>query len=284
MKHFFLIVNREKDLDGEMTKRIQTYLEQKGARCVCPKETELPEGRFRYTDPAAIPADTDCVIVLGGDGTLIQAARDLVHTGFPLLGINLGTLGYLTEVDASSIEPTLDCLLQGKYFIEERIMVQGSVVRDGKLICEDLALNDIVVSRSGRLCPLRYHVMVDGEPLNDYQADGLIVSTPTGSTAYNMSAGGPVVLPEASLFVMTPVCSHTLNACSIVLPGEVRMTVRISGAPKYTDVDCMVSFDGAGSVSLLPGDCVEIRKAAYATRLLKLSKVSFLETLRRKMS
>lgn len=283
MKHFFLIINREKDREGKVTARVRDYLKKKGAVCVCCSGCAEQKASYRYTDPAEIPPETECVIVLGGDGTLIQAARDLVHTDYPLLGINMGTLGYLAEVDLLSIEQTLDCLLENRFYLEKRMMLCGRIYRDGALLREDIALNDIVISRSGRLCVLHYHVMVDGEPLNDYLADALITSTPTGSTAYNMSAGGPVVSPQASLFVLTPVCSHSLNARSIVLPDSVKISVETVGEMKYPDLECLATFDGDGPIRLFPGDLVEITKANCITRLIKLSRVSFLETLRRKM-
>ena len=143
---------------------------------------------------------------------------------FPLLGINLGTLGYLAEIDKESVFPALDCLMSGKYEIEPRMMLQGRAYRGNRLLAEDIALNDIVISREDGLRVIHLDNYVNGAYLNTYQADGIILSTPTGSTGYSLSAGGPIVSPAASLFVMTPLAPHTLNSRSIILPPENEIT------------------------------------------------------------
>ena len=164
MDKFYVITNKSKDVTLEITKRIKEYLESKGKTCV------LSE------DGLSLPKDTDCVLVLGGDGTLIRAARELHSFDVPILGINMGTLGYLTEVEVQNMEASLDLLLDGNPMVEERMMLKGTV--NGQL--EDIALNDIVLTRLGSLRIIRFHIYVNGELLNTYQADGVIISTPTG--------------------------------------------------------------------------------------------------------
>ena len=221
--------------------------------------------------------------MLGGDGTLIQAARDTVNRRIPLLGINLGTLGYLAEIEKAGVGDALDSLMAEQYTIEPRMMLEGRVYRNGGETVQDIALNDIVVNRAGDLRMIDYEISVNGESLNRYGADGMIVSTPTGSTGYSLSAGGPIVSPMASMIVVTPICPHTLAARSIVLSGEDRVTIRLGPGRRAQSEEAFASFDGGGSVSMATGDYVEIEKSEKTVNILKISRISFLEVLRNKM-
>ena len=217
MDRFYIIPNSAKDPSLAFSNRIIGYLEQRGARCHVQQITEKMEGPYHYTDPDGIPEDTQCIIVLGGDGTLLQAARDVVHKDIPLIGINLGTLGFLAEVDKNSIYPALERLLTDDYELEERMMLEGRIYRGEELIGKDIALNDIVIGREGHLRVIRFKNYVNDAYMNSYNADGIIISTPTGSTGYSLSAGGPVVSPSASMMIMTPIAPHTMNTRSIIL-------------------------------------------------------------------
>lgn len=283
MDRFYIITNSEKDPELEITKSIVNYLERNGRECRVQQAGRKENGPYHYTDPNLIPDETECIIVLGGDGTLLQAARDVVYKGIPLLGINLGNLGYLAEVDKQSVYPALDQLLTGDYEVEERMMLSGSVYRGEELIGEDIALNDIVIGRDGHLRVVRFKNYVNDEYLNSYNADGIIISTPTGSTGYSLSAGGPIVSPNASMTIMTPIAPHTLNTRSIIFPAEDVITVEIG---KGRHVDCergIASFDGDAFIPMVTGDCIEIRQAKVKTKILKLNHLSFVEVLRRKM-
>ena len=227
MDRFYIIPNSAKDPELTFSNRIIAYLEKHGARCHVQKITEKMEGPYHYTDPDGIPQDTQCIIVLGGDGTLLQAARDVVHLDIPLLGINLGTLGFLAEVDKNSVYPALDRLLSDDYELEDRMMLEGKIYRGEELIGKDIALNDIVIGREGHLRVIRFKNYVNDAYMNSYNADGIIISTPTGSTGYSLSAGGPVVSPSASMMIMTPIAPHTMNTRSIILSGEEAVTVEI---------------------------------------------------------
>ena len=231
-----------------------------------------------------MPDEVECVLVIGGDGTLLQAARDLVERQLPLLGINMGTLGYLAEVDRKGIEPALERLLAGEYQIVSRMMISGEVYHQGKKVMEDLALNDIVIGRYGRLRIIDFKIYVNGEYLNRYSADAMVISTPTGSTGYSLSAGGPIVSPEASMLLMTPVAPHTLNTRSIILPDDAEITVEMLPGHSRSGDDAEVTFDGDTSVRLTCTDKVVIRKAVKKTRLIKINQISFLEVLRTKMN
>lgn len=285
MDRFFIITNTQKDPDLENTGRIATYLRQHGKTCAIQKADAKTEGKdYHYTDPAVIPDDAECIIVLGGDGTLLQAARDVVHKQIPLFGINLGTLGYLAEVDTGSVYPALDQLMKDQYELEERMMLYGTVFHQGKKIGSDLALNDIVISRAGPLRVLRFINYVNQEYLNVYSADGVIISTPTGSTGYSLSVGGPIVSPSAQLSIMTPLAAHTLNARSIIFPAEDEITVEIGQGRRQLEESAVASFDGDTTVPMVTGDRIVIRKADVSTKIIKLSNLSFVEVLRQKMS
>lgn len=267
MDKFYIITNRLKDRTLETTYRIRDYIESHGKVCI------LAEAERN------IPKDCDCVLALGGDGTLIRAAREVHPYGVPLLGINLGNLGYLTEADVQNAEEALQQLFQDEVQVEKRMMLCGKVNEEQ----EQLALNDIVVTRSGALRMIHFELYVNGELLNTYHADGVIVSTPTGSTAYNLSAGGPIVEPTASVIVVTPICSHALNTSSIVLSADDRIRIKILSDREANPQTVGLSFDGEINTEIKTGDCLVIEKAEAEAELLKLSDVSFLERMRWKM-
>ena len=284
MDSFYIITNKDKDPGFQTTRFVKEYLEKRGKKCTIRENMVESGGNYKYTDAAGIPDDVDCVLVLGGDGTLLQASRDLTERDLPLLGINMGTLGYLAEVDRKGIEPALERLLAGEYQIVSRMMISGEVYHQGKKVMEDLALNDIVIGRYGRLRIIDFKIYVNGEYLNRYSADAMVISTPTGSTGYSLSAGGPIVSPEASMLLMTPVAPHTLNTRSIILPDDAEITVEMLPGHSRSGDDAEVTFDGDTSVRLTCTDKVVIRKAVKKTWLIKINQISFLEVLRTKMN
>ncbi len=284
MDSFYIITNKDKDPGFQTTRFVKEYLEKRGKKCTIRENMVESGGNYKYTDAAGIPDDVDCVLVLGGDGTLLQASRDLTERDLPLLGINMGTLGYLAEVDRKGIEPALERLLAREYQIVSRMMISGEVYHQGKKVMEDLALNDIVIGRYGRLRIIDFKIYVNGEYLNRYSADAMVISTPTGSTGYSLSAGGPIVSPEASMLLMTPVAPHTLNTRSIILPDDAEITVEMLPGHSRSGDDAEVTFDGDTSVRLTCTDKVVIRKAVKKTRLIKINQISFLEVLRTKMN
>ena len=285
MKYFYMIVNHSKKKAEYGAELIRDYLEGRGCECVVwdASDTDACRSRrpqFRYTDREAVPGWIECAIVLGGDGTLIQAARDLAGSNIPLLGVNMGTLGYLAQIGREEdILPALDELIADHYGLEQRIMLKGTVISDGRVIAEDIALNDIVLSRMG-LNMLRFNLSIDGEFLNDYSADGIIAATPTGSTAYNLSAGGPIAVPDSEMILLTPICPHTLNSRSVVLAPDRVIELEITGRG---ETGKFLSFDGDTQVNLKNGDLVRIERSEIVTTLIRLKKVSFLENLRERM-
>lgn len=273
MERFYIVTNDGKDKDRKITRHICDILKRAGKTCLLAQKDEK-----KNIIPDTVPRELDCAIVIGGDGSLIEVAR-LVKSEIPILGINMGTLGYLTEVEISDLDEAIGKILDGNYQIESRMMLEGSFEKADS----DIAINDIVVSRKGDLRVIHFNIYVDGAFLNSYEADGMIVSTPTGSTAYNLSAGGPIVEPTASMIVLTPICSHALNTSSIVLPAEDEIVIEIGEGRNGREEEVFVTFDGADVVELRTGDKVTITKSQHETKLMKLSKVSFLEILRRKM-
>lgn len=276
MDKFFVIANSDKDSVQNKIDEIQAYLEAHG------RSFGYVNGYVKKQD---VPEDVECVMVLGGDGTLLQASRELIGRQAAFIGVNFGNLGFLAEVEKDGVREMLDRLMNDEFNIEHRMMLMGQVIRDGQTIAEDVALNDIVINRSGPLRIIDFSVYVNELRLNDYKADGMIVATPTGSTAYSMSAGGPIVKPSASLTVLTPICPHTLNTRSIVLEGEDIIEIRLEAKAvrKCQEDGRGVYFDGDRSVKLAEGDRVVIKKSDLSTRIIKLSSESFLEILGKKM-
>ena len=288
MNKFFLITNRMKDPQGIHTKRIQKYLEEHGAETVCVDENYFVPAQDGSDTGKLRPEADSCILVLGGDGTLLQAARDTFETEIPLLGINLGTLGYLAEADMENVEQILDRLLRDSCEREERMVLEGRICRENTDAQEtegqDFALNDIVISRCGSLQILTLRIFVNGQFLNSYSADGMIVATPTGSTGYNMSAGGPIVEPQARLLLLTPICPHTLNTRSIVLSPEDEVVIEIPQGRDNGTQTVEASFDGSHKKTMRTGDRIEIKKASRTVGFLKVNSESFLSVLHKKMS
>lgn len=283
IKSFYIITNSAKDPDHALTTRIMSYLKEQGMQCNCQDPKEDVRGtKYRYTNADLISDDTDCIIVLGGDGTLIQAARDLNRKDIPLLGVNIGTLGFLTDADMNSVYEAIDLVIQGKYEIDSRMMLEGRVYRDGNLIYENTALNDIVINRCGILRVIDFDIQVNGEYLNSYSADGVIVATATGSTAYSLSAGGPIVQPNAQMMMVTPICPHTLNKRSIIFGADDEIMIRMSDN-KGLEEERVASFDGELFCKVITGDQIIVTRSKQVSKFIKTNKLSFLQRIRNKM-
>lgn len=298
MDKFYVIANSMKDPQGTIAGRIRAYLERHGKCCIVQEEQEkctldvrgyhLPDMKNhacppKYTNAKLIPDDTECILVIGGDGTLLQAARDLIEKNIPLLGVNRGTLGYLAEVDSDNVEQALDRLMADDLIVEDRMMLEGSAYTQEKKLLSDFALNDIVIARSGRQRIIDFHIYVNGEFLRSYSADGMILSTPTGSTGYSLSAGGPIVSPEASLILLTPIAPHTLNTRSIVLPADAEVVIELFCGHGASWEEAEATFDGDTCVKLGVGDSIRVTRSSRMTKMVKMNQISFLEVLRRKM-
>jgi NAD+ kinase len=221
----------------------------------------------------------DFMIVLGGDGTLIYGARLLQGRQVPILGINLGSLGFMTEVPVSEAFGAIDRCLGGQARIESRMKLSCRLYRNGLQVMEDEVLNDVVINKSALARIARHEMWLDGAFVAAYQADGLIFSTPTGSTAYSLSAGGPIVHPAVDCVVVTPICPHALTQRPIVVPGDQLIRVQLSS--EVTDV--FLTVDGQSGLALRQGDCVEVEKSPHRTLIVRNEKLDYFSILRQKL-
>ena len=238
----------------------------------------VPDLHLAAARRADLPTQVDLLVVLGGDGTLLSMARAVGDLGIPIVGVNLGGLGFLTATTLDQMVPALDALLRGELVIEERMMLTARVRRDGEVVGMWLALNDAVITKAAMSRIINLAVSVEGQYATAYRADGLIISTPTGSTAYSLSAGGPILYPTMDGIVLTPICSHTLTNRPIVLPGTHRVEVTL-----LTPQEVMLTIDGQVGVPLGERDVVEVGRAPSAIRLVRFPQKHFFSVLRTKL-
>jgi NAD+ kinase len=256
------------------------WLQARGRRVVVDRETGalLPDGAV-VVERAAVPGQVDLIVVLGGDGTLLSVARVVVGRDVPILGVNLGGLGFLTATTLEALYPTLEVVLRGEYEAEERMVLAATHGRAGETVADYVALNDVVVAKGalGRLIDLE--VSVEGQLVTAYRADGLIISTPTGSTAYNLSAAGPILFPTMDAIVLTPISSHALTNRPLVLPGTVSLEVRLlSDSP-----DVVLSLDGQPGQAFTAKDVIGVRRANARIRLIRDPQKTYFQVLRTKL-
>jgi len=230
----------------------------------------------------ALGARADVFVVFGGDGTILAAAREAAPRGIPILGVNLGAFGFLAEVTDLEVNDALDRLLAGDYHLDERMMLRAELRREDRPLREFLALNDIVVTKSGYARLLRVRTYVNDDHLATHRADGLIVATPTGSTAYSLSAGGPIVHPSVRAMVVTPICAHTLNARAVVVSADDVIALRLDpvGAPPPPAI---LTVDGQEGFPLAADDEVRVGRSPHVARLIRFGREGFYTVLRSKL-
>ncbi len=275
MDKFCIIVNQDRDEQLSLTSQVKEFLEKQG------KQYELRMESLDIAEDVWNPAaeDTDCVIVLGGDGTMIRAAHRFKHLDIPIFGINAGTLGYLTGVEATDAEKGLERLCSGTFRVEKRMMLDAEI--NGQYV--DSALNEVAFTRSGVSRMINLAVYVNGALLDVVSGDGLLISTPTGSTGYNLSAGGAVVTPEAQLILITPICPHSLSSREIVVSAEDEISVEIRQNRRGPEVGAVATFDGRAAVELKTEDRIVVKRSEYTTKLVQLDERTFFEVLRSKL-
>lgn len=276
MNSFLILANTDKDVNLSLSNKISEYLLSKGA-----KTTIVSDVDDHYEDlrvKAELMKGVQAAIVLGGDGTMLRAAHSIGTYDVPYIGINLGTLGFLTEIEESNVYEALDRLLRDEFIIEKRMMIEGSV--KDKIFH---SLNDVVITRAGFSRIIGLKVYVNNQLLDTYEADGVIVATPTGSTGYNMSAGGPIVSPKASAIVVTPISPHSLTSKSVVFDSTEEIRVEIMKKRKTQETEAIVSFDGSNSIELAAGDVVNVKLSARSISLIKMYDVNFYTVLRDKI-
>jgi len=263
-----------------MVARAARLIRSAGRKLFCdPATAHLAQIRATVCpDASRLASSVDLILVFGGDGTMLRVARDIAGSLTPVLGINVGGLGFLTAVPSDQLVRALKQLWRGEFNFERRALIETEIRNSGKRL-RKLALNDVVVGRGEVSRLIELEVDVNGEPLTSYRCDGLIVSSPTGSTAYSLAAGGAVVLPTADVFALTPICPHTLSNRSLIIP--LNATIRIR--PVSETAATILSTDGEIVSGLSPGDTVTVRRSRHSVRIMHLAGSSFFEALRRKL-
>ncbi len=259
---------------------LTAWLEQRGIEVLLDRESAgCLAGAARALPREEIPGRADLLIVLGGDGTLLAAARLLALKDVPILGVNLGGLGFLTSVTREEMYPVLEQMLSGNYATSDRMMLEARITRGGAAIQQQMALNDAVVNQAALARLMDFDVSVDGEFVGHYRADGIIIATPTGSTAYSLAAGGPVVHPGVQAFVITPICPHMLTNRPLVLPDASRVEIEFTAGeePLHLTLDGQIGF------SLKAGDHITVCRAARPARLVMPPAKTYFEVLRNKL-
>jgi NAD+ kinase len=262
-----------------LAERIGTWLGRHGIETRFDAATASSLGRSDGVSADRIPADVDLAIVAGGDGTLLSVARATAPAGIPILGVNLGSLGFLTELQPGEVFEGLSAVLDGRYTVEERHTLRVRPVRGGSAEREYAVLNDVVVAKSALARIVSIELAVDGSPVATYTSDGLIVASPTGSTAYNLSAGGPILDPRMQAFVLAPICPHGMGYRPLVVPGDVtiEVTLRSEGEDVYLTLDGQIGFP------MKVDDKVTVDAHPSPVRLVRMADRSFFQVLRRRL-
>lgn len=273
-----LILNYRKKQPILMGKNLLNKFLEKGIKVYAPER----DGFVLGIEPDFITSElgkyVQCIITLGGDGTFLRAARYMAPYGIPILGINMGTLGFLTEIEISEIEEALEKLFLGQYWIEDRMMLEAKIKRKGEIIKSYRGLNDVVINKGPLARLITLEIYVDEEFVTTYKADGVIIASPTGSTAYSLSAGGPIVYPEIEVAILTPICPHTLDARPIVLPSYTTVRVNI-----INQAESMLTIDGQNGFKLKKNDEIIIAKAPYSVHMIRIKEKRFFSVLREKI-
>ncbi len=280
MKKFGLVVNLNKKGVQRLVTQITNCLEEKGCEVMIKDDTARIIGLPRLGVPQEqLFAQAQCVIVFGGDGTMLWTARKVAKAGTPLIGINMGHLGFLTEIDVPEALDDLEKILAGHYFVEERMMLEAAVYRDGAIVEHSIGLNDVVISKGAIARLIHLEAYVNESSVNKYHADGLIIASPTGSTAYSLSAGGPLVAPDHDLILLTPICPHSLWARPVVTaPESIIRVVLLSDGGAVT-----LTLDGQYVFSLRQFDEIVVGRASWKAKFLRVTGRNFFEILRKKL-
>jgi len=276
-----LVANTAKPACRELVREAAELIQSASRRAICDAATAALAGLPKPVCPdvAALTKEVDLLMVFGGDGTMLRIAREAAGSQTPILGINVGSLGFLTDVPCDQLGHALRQIWAGEAILETRPLIEATGAAQGQAVSL-LALNDFVVTRGAAPRLIELEVSVDDEVLSHYRCDGLIVCSPTGSTAYSLAAGGSVVNPSAEVFTLTPICPHTLSNRSVIVSLHSTVTVKVLSQK----VDVILTADGQTTLPLAAGDVITIRKSARSIRLLHLAGSSFFKTLRRKLN
>lgn len=263
-----------------VAERLAGWIEKLGVRARFSRRTAQEIGATHGVRKQSIPRNVDLVVVAGGDGTLLSVARTAAPRGIPILGVNLGSLGFLTELQPEELFQNLERMVAGHYDIEERRTLRVRLLRGRRKVREHNALNDVVLAKSALARMVNLEVTVDRHAVASYTSDGLIISTATGSTAYSLSAGGPILDPRVRAFIVTPICPHSMSYRPLVVPGSVEVRVRLHAT---SDEEVFVTLDGQIGYPVLTGESVVVDEHPASVKLVRVSGRSFFEVLRRKL-
>jgi NAD+ kinase len=281
MRTIGLAPNPQKKEAVQLASELADWLAEHGARAVLAEEVAAEIGKIHLGASEEQVVGADVLMVLGGDGTMLRYSRLTAPRGTPMIGVNFGQYGFITEIHPKEAKTALRRILDGDYVVSQRVVLKATVTRAGGQMGSYYALNDAVVSKGPAARMLALHTFLNGKFIVTYSADGIIVATPTGSTAYSLSAGGPVVHPDVSVLVITPICPHTMNARSLVVPdGEV---VKIAGDCNADSPNMVLTTDGQVAEHLTCNDQVEIEKADFTARLIQLEPQSFYDKLQTRL-
>lgn len=262
-----------------MAVRLRDELQKQGAVVRLEARTAEMMGAGDGESTSSLARECEILIVLGGDGTILNVVHGMGDELKPIFGINLGSLGFLTCVSSSAVEQAVECIVSRRYIKTQRILLEVEVRRADTTIARRIGLNDTVISRGGHSRLIRLRTWIDGAALTEYNADGLIVCTPTGSTAYSLAAGGPILTPDCGVFAVTPICPHVLTNRSLIFSDNSTISV----SPGEDQGEIYLIVDGQESLAISTGDIVDIRKAKQCVSLAVLPEVSFFEVLRQKL-
>lgn len=279
MKRIGLYAKRSNPVAIEVAREVTAWLQGRGVEVFLDERLAVDMGDYQGYPAGSIPAMVHLIVVLGGDGTLISVARKVGDLRTPILGVNLGSLGFLTEITLGELYPVLERVIEGEFEVTNRLMLEAVVRRDGQEVGRYRVLNDVVINKGAIARIIDMEVTVDSDYLTTFKADGLIISTPTGSTAYNLAAGGPIIYPGLHCLVITPICPHMLTNRPIIVSDESTIRVEV----KFQDEDVVFTADGQVGMPLHGGDVVEIRKSRSSTLLIKSPSKDFFEVLRTKL-
>jgi NAD+ kinase len=275
------IVSKPKKTEvREIVPALLEWLRERSIEAFIDKETgAIMEMRERCLTRNEMPSKVDLLIVLGGDGTLLATARALNRKPVPILAVNLGGLGFLTEVTREELIPTLESVVAGTHQTDRRVQIEGELIRADEILTPFLALNDVVLNKGAIARILDFEVRVNGEKVSTYKSDGLIVSTPTGSTAYSLAAGGPIVTPSVEAFLITPICAHTLTHRPLVLPNTVKIEVTVKSLREAA----YLTVDGQVGIAANSEDVVRMRKADSYVELVRPPSTPYFQILQKKL-
>ena len=275
------IVSKPKKMEiREIVPRLLEWLHERSIEAFIDKETgAIMETKKRCLTRNEMPSQVDLLIVLGGDGTLLATARALNRKPVPILAVNLGGLGFLTEITCDELYPTLEMVVAGTHKTDHRVQIEGELIRADEILTPFLALNDVVLNKGAIARIFDFEVRVNGEFVSSYKSDGLIVSTPTGSTAYSLAAGGPIVTPSVEAFLVTPICAHTLTHRPLVLPNSVKIEVTVKSLREAA----YLTVDGQVGIAAHSEDVVRIRKADSYVELVRPPSTPYFQILQKKL-